>query len=48
MKDHIINTSKLGGICFWEEIARDGAQSKTIMNGNDRSFFANKHASLFK
>lgn len=47
MKDHIINTSKLGGICFWEEIARDGAQSKTIMNGNDRSAFANKHASLF-
>jgi 2-isopropylmalate synthase len=47
MKDHIIENTRAGGIAFWEEVARDGAQSKTIMNGIKRAYFANKHARLF-
>jgi len=47
MKDRIVNSAKSGGIVFWEEVARDGAQSKTIMSGKERVNIANKHSNLF-
>ncbi len=47
MEDHIKTSVKEGRIVFWEEIARDGAQSKTILSGEKRAYFANKNASLF-
>ena len=47
MKDLIVNSAKEGGIVFWEEIARDGAQAKTIMSGQERVNIARKQAALF-
>lgn len=47
MIDRIINSARKGGVVFWEEVARDGAQSKTILSGKDRAYIANKHANLF-
>lgn len=47
MKDRIVKSIKNGRVVFWEEIARDGAQSKTIISGNERVNIANKHANLF-
>ena len=43
MEDHIKTSVKEGRIVFWEEIARDGAQSKTILSGEKRAYFANKN-----
>lgn len=33
---------------FWEEIARDGAQAKTILSGKQRAEIANLHSKVFK
>lgn len=48
MKDLIVDSAKKGGVVFWEEIARDGAQAKTIMSGQERVNIARKHSSLFE
>ena len=32
---------------FWEEIARDGAQAKTILTGKQRAEIANSHSKMF-
>lgn len=47
MKDLITKSAKNGGAVFWEEVARDGAQSKTILSGMQRAKIANAHADLF-
>jgi 2-isopropylmalate synthase len=47
MKDLIVESTRQGGVVYWEEVARDGAQSKTIMSGTERANIANKHANLF-
>ena len=47
MNDLIIKSANQGGVVFWEEVARDGAQSKTILSGKQRIEIANQHADLF-
>ncbi len=45
--DRIVESIKNNRFVFWEEIARDGAQAKTILSGNQRVDIAKKHGSLF-
>jgi len=45
--DRIVESLKNKQIVIWEEIARDGAQAKTILNGEQRVEIAKLHESLF-
>jgi len=45
--DRIKQTLQQGGFVFWEEIARDGAQAKTMMTAEQRIKIARKHAAVF-
>lgn len=37
-----------GKVVFWEEIARDGAQAKTLLNATQRIKIAKNHANIFE
>lgn len=45
--DRIKKSLQEGKFVFWEEIARDGAQAKTILNAEERVKVARLHASIF-
>jgi 2-isopropylmalate synthase len=45
--DRITESLKNKHIVFWEEIARDGAQAKTILSAQERIEIASKHAEMF-
>ncbi len=45
--DRIKESLKNKRFVFWEEIARDGAQAKTIMSGKQRAEVANQHSKIF-
>ena len=45
--DRIADSLKKGRIVFWEEIARDGAQAKTIMSAAQRIDIAKMHGDMF-
>ena len=45
--DRIKESLKNKRIVFWEEIARDGAQAKTILSAKERIDIALKHGSMF-
>lgn len=45
--DRIAESLKNGRIVFWEEIARDGAQAKTILTAMQRIEIANAHSKVF-
>jgi 2-isopropylmalate synthase len=45
--DRIAESLKCRRIVFWEEIARDGAQAKTIMNADQRIEIAKMHGDMF-
>ena len=45
--DKIVDSLKHNRFVFWEEIARDGAQAKTILSGEQRIDIAKKHGNLF-
>jgi len=46
--DRIAESLKNKRFVFWEEVARDGAQAKTILNGKQRAEIAQAHGNLFK
>ena len=46
MNDIVRQTAQAGHIVVWEEVARDGAQAKTIMSGAQRVQIARMHAAL--
>lgn len=45
--DRIVNSLQNGRVVFWEEIARDGAQAKTILNARQRIEIGKLHSKLF-
>lgn len=45
--DKIRESLKNKRFVFWEEIARDGAQAKTILSGKQRAVIANRHSEIF-
>jgi 2-isopropylmalate synthase len=45
--DRIVESLKTKKFVFWEEIARDGAQAKTILDAKQRIEIAQKHAGIF-
>ena len=45
--DRIVNSLNNKRFVFWEEIARDGAQAKTILTGKQRVEIARKHGQVF-
>lgn len=45
--DKIVDSLKNKRFVFWEEIARDGAQAKTILSGKQRVELAKMHANMF-
>jgi 2-isopropylmalate synthase len=45
--DRIKDSLKHKRIVFWEEVARDGAQAKTIMNAKQRIDIARMHGEMF-
>lgn len=45
--DRIKKSLEKGKFVFWEEIARDGAQAKTILSAKERIEIARLHASIF-
>ncbi len=45
--DRIKNSLQKGRFVFWEEIARDGAQAKTILSAEQRIEIARLHAQMF-
>ncbi|MBN2892930.1 MAG: hypothetical protein JXL97_13770 [Bacteroidales bacterium] len=45
--DRIKESLKNRRFVFWEEIARDGAQAKTILSGKQRAEIANLHSQIF-
>jgi len=45
--DRISNSIKNKNFVFWEEIARDGAQAKTILSAEQRAEIANEHSTIF-
>ena len=45
--DRIADSLKHKRIVFWEEIARDGAQAKTIMSADQRIDIARMHGNMF-
>jgi len=45
--DRIKISLQEGRFVFWEEIARDGAQAKTILSGEQRAEIARQHANIF-
>lgn len=45
--DRVVESLKNKRVVFWEEIARDGAQAKTILNAKERIEIAKAHASIF-
>lgn len=45
--DRIVDSLQNKRVVFWEEIARDGAQAKTILNAKQRIEIAKLHAQLF-
>lgn len=47
MKDVVRETAQAGQMVVWEEIARDGAQAKTLLTGPQRVAVARAHARLF-
>jgi len=47
MMDRIADSLKQKRIVFWEEIARDGAQAKTIMSADQRIEIAKMHGDMF-
>lgn len=47
MHDRIVKSLKDNKLVFWEEVARDGAQAKTILSGKQRVEVANANAALF-
>lgn len=47
MMDVARQTAKSGGIVIWEEVARDGAQAKTLMNADQRVAVARATGALF-
>ena len=47
MEDPVINSIKNNKIVFWEEIARDGAQAKTILNTDQRIKVVSNHCKMF-
>jgi len=47
VEDLIKQSVKSGRIVFWEEVARDGAQAKTILSGDRRTEVAKKTAAIF-
>jgi 2-isopropylmalate synthase len=46
-KDPIRATANAGRVVIWEEIARDGAQAKTLLSANDRLEIAQIQSSIF-
>lgn len=48
MNDIITKSINEGKFIFWEEIARDGAQGKTILNAKQRIDIAKMHSKMFK
>ena len=47
MTDIVRQTIQLGHIAIWEEIARDGAQAKTLLTGEQRVKIARAQAEMF-
>jgi 2-isopropylmalate synthase len=47
MSDCILDSLKKGHLVIWEEIARDGAQAKTLLSGTDRVTTARMMGDLF-
>ncbi|HXY99815.1 MAG TPA: hypothetical protein VEI03_07425 [Stellaceae bacterium] len=47
MMDVVRQTAKAGRLVIWEEVARDGAQAKTLMNANQRVAIARATGALF-
>ena len=47
MHDPVLETARDGGIIFHEEVARDGAQGKTLLLGGQRSEIVRQHSSIF-
>ena len=45
--DRIVNSLKNNRHVFWEEIARDGAQAKTLLTANQRIAIAKAHGEMF-
>src|SRR5262249_52808529 len=43
----VIQTAKAGGCVIWEEVARDGAQAKTLMTAKQRIAIARATGALF-
>ncbi|ACM39328.1 isopropylmalate/homocitrate/citramalate synthase (plasmid) [Allorhizobium ampelinum S4] len=47
MSDLILETALSNRVIFHEEVARDGAQGKTLLNGHQRVQIAKRHSSIF-
>ncbi|WP_316203124.1 MULTISPECIES: isopropylmalate/homocitrate/citramalate synthase [unclassified Bradyrhizobium] len=47
MRDLIDETARSGLVIFHEEVARDGAQGKTLIGGKQRVSLARRHSELF-
>jgi len=47
MKDPILQSIHAGHLVFWEEVARDGAQAKTLLNASQRVKIARATGALF-
>ncbi len=45
--DKIVNSLRSGRFVFWEEIARDGAQAKTLLNAKQRIEIAKLNSKIF-
>jgi len=45
--DRIVKSLKNKNFVFWEEIARDGAQAKTLLSEVQRAEIANSHSQIF-
>jgi 2-isopropylmalate synthase len=47
MKDPVRESLQAGHLVIWEEVARDGAQAKTLMSGQERARVARLQAAMF-
>ncbi len=47
MTDIVRQSTQAGYMVIWEEVARDGAQAKTLLTGQQRASIARTHSQLF-
>jgi 2-isopropylmalate synthase len=48
MRDLIRDAARRGAVIFHEEVARDGAQGKTLLSGEQRAAVAQAHSGIFR